>query len=393
MRDTSARPTTTDFAPGSPAALGFAMPPEWAPHAATHMGWPFDDELGVGYLEGVREEFAALVATIAAFEPVVLNVRDDETETDARARIAGAAARLFPERAAAVTAKVEYFRVPLNDVWFRDNGPLFVVGAPGSQKAGKVAATDWLFNAWGRKYAPWDADDRAAAALTHHLGVKRFAVPIVMEGGALEINGQGVCLTTRSCLLEPNRNPELSPAELEAYLRDNLGVTEVVWLPGGLEGDHTDGHIDTIVRFTDDDTIVCAVEEDESDPNQVSMAENLRLLQALRKPDGAPYRVIELPLPVKRIELEGERVPPTYANFYVGNGFVVVPTYNDVNDERALEILRPLFPGRQVIGLPAENLITGGGAFHCVTQQRPAGPHVPAAWQPPVTPQATEDRE
>lgn len=384
---TSAQPVAT------PANLGFRMPPEWAPHAATHMGWPFDDELWVGYLEGVREEFAALVATIAAFEPVVLNVRDEETETGARTRIAAAAERLYPARAAEVAGNVEYFRVPLNDVWFRDNGPLFVVGAPGSQQEGQVAATDWLFNAWGRKYAPWDDDDRAAAALTDHLGMKRFGVPIVMEGGALEINGQGVCLTTRSCLLEPNRNPELTPDQLEAYLRDNLGLTQVVWLPEGLEGDHTDGHIDTIVRFTDDDTIVCAVEVDESDPNHATMAHNLQLLKALRKPDGSPYRVIELPLPAKRIELEGERVPPTYANFYVGNGFVVVPTYNDVNDERALNILRPLFPGREVIGLPAENLITGGGAFHCVTQQRPAGPHVPADWQPRATTQATEDRE
>lgn len=383
---TSARPAAT------PAELGFRMPPEWAPHAATHMGWPFDDELWVGYLEGVREEFAALVATIAAFEPVVLNVRDDETEADARERVAAAAERLYPERADQVRANVEYFRVPLNDVWFRDNGPLFVVGAPGSQHEGQVAATDWRFNAWGRKYAPWDDDDRAAAALTDHLGMKRFTVPIVMEGGALEINGRGVCLTTRSCLLEPNRNPELTPDQLEAYLRDNLGVIEVVWLPGGLEGDHTDGHIDTIVRFTDDDTIVCAVEEDAGDPNQAAMAENLRLLKGLRKPDGSSYRVIELPLPAKRIELEGERVPPTYANFYVGNGFVVVPTYDDVNDERALAILRPLFPGRQVIGLPAENLITGGGAFHCVTQQRPAGPHVPAGWQPHAMTEATEER-
>ena len=382
---TSARPVAT------PAKLGFRMPPEWAPHAATHMGWPFDDDLWVGYLGGVREEFAALVATIAAFEPVVLNVRDAETEVDARARIGAAAARLYPERAAAVADNVEYFRVPLNDVWFRDNGPLFVVGPPGSQEEGRVAATDWRFNAWGRKYAPWDADDRAAAALTEHLGVKSFSVPIVMEGGALEINGHGVCLTTRSCLLEPNRNPELTPEQIEAHLHNNLGVTEVIWLPDGLEGDHTDGHIDTIVRFTDDGTIVCAVEEDEADPNHATMAHNLQLLRALRKPDGSPYRVIELPLPAKRIELEGERVPPTYANFYVGNGFVVVPTYNDVNDGRALAILRPLFPGRQVIGLPAENLITGGGAFHCVTQQRPAGPLVPADWQPRATTERAED--
>jgi len=182
-----------------------------------------------------------------------------------------------------------------------------------------------------------------------------------------------VLLTTRSCLLEPNRNPHLDETQLEAYLKDNLGATEVVWLESGLEGDHTDGHIDTIVRFADDDTIVCAVEDDEDDPNHASMARNLEQLKRLRKPDGQPYRVVELPLPQRRMELNGQRLPPTYANFYLGNGFVVVPTYDDANDEQALEVLRPLFPGREVIGLPAVSLITGGGAFHCVTQQRPAG--------------------
>jgi agmatine deiminase len=386
MPERTTENSTEGHAPATPAELGFRMPPEWAPHAATHMGWPFDDELWVGYLEGVREEFAALVATIASFEPVMLNVRDREAEEDARRRIASAAQRLFPATAASVLGNVEYFRVPLNDVWFRDNGPLFVVGGPGSDQAHRVAATDWRFNAWGKKYAPWHDDDRAAAALAGHLNMKSFEVPIVMEGGALELNGQGVCLTTRSCLLEPNRNPELTPEQIEGHLKKNLGVTQVVWLPEGLEGDHTDGHIDTIVRFTDDNTIVCAVEQNVADPNHATMARNLGILKELRRPDGGAYRVVELPLPEKRIELEGERVPPTYANFYVGNGFVVVPTYDDVNDERALDILRPLFPGRQVIGLPAENLITGGGAFHCVTQQRPAGEAVPAAWQPaPVT--------
>src|SRR5690554_3764956 len=322
MSDSRVTPSPDTFSPGSPAALGFRMPPEWVAHAATHTGWPFDDELWVGHLEGVREEFALMVATIASFEPVVLNVRDDEAEADARRRLAVAAERLY---------------------------------------------------------------EAAAAELTEHLGVKNFRVPIIMEGGALEINGHGVCLTTRSCLLEPNRNPELSPSEIERYLRDNLGVTQIVWLPAGLEGDHTDGHIDTIVRFADDDTIVCAVEEDVTDPNHATMARNLELLRELRKPDGTPYRLVELPLPAKRMELEGERLPPTYANFYVSNGFVLVPTYNDVNDAAAIKILEPLFPGRQVIGLPAESLITGGGAFHCVTQQRPVGEFVPASWQPTTT--------
>lgn len=357
----------------TPASLGLRMPPEWAPHASTWTSWPFDDDLWVGHLGGVRGEFADLVATIARFEPVTLNVRDEEAEGDARTRIGAAATRLLAERAPQVLANVSYHRIPLNDVWFRDNGPLFVQEAPVGGSPGRVALTDWGFNAWGRKYAPWDDDDRAPARLAERLGMLRFAAPAIMEGGALELNGRGVCLTTRSCLLEPNRNPELNEQQLERLLRDYLGVTQLVWLERGLEGDHTDGHIDTFARFVADETIVCAVEPRADDPNHASMARNLEQLRDLRTADGRPYRVIELPLPLKRIELEGQRVPPTYANFYVGNGFVIVPQYQDDNDERALAVLRPLFPGRQVIGLRATSLITGGGAFHCVTQQQPLG--------------------
>ena len=343
----------------TPLELGFAMPPEWTPHAATWTSWPFDDELWEGQLEAVRDEFTALVATIARFEPVVLNVRDEETEADARARL---------ETQHAPLKNITFNRVPLNDVWFRDNGPLFIKNA-----AGQVALTDWSFNAWGEKYAPWDDDDRAPEAVAKKLSVKRFTVPVVMEGGSLELNGRGVCLTTRSCLLSQRRNPNLSETDLEGVLRATLGVKHVVWLGRGLEGDHTDGHIDTIVRFTGDQTIVCAVTEDEQDANFRPMQDNLTHLRSLRNHAGKPYTVIELPLPKTRLEFQGTRLPPTYANFYIGNGFVVVPQYGDENDQKALEILTPLFPGREVIGLSSKALITGGGSFHCVTQQQPTG--------------------
>src|SRR5690606_2507214 len=249
-----------------------------------------------------------------------------------------------------------FHRVPLNDVWFRDNGPLFVREADG-----RVAMTDWRFNAWGGKYAPWDDDDRAPLAVARRLGMRRYAVDAVMEGGSLELNGRGVCLTTRSCLLTPTRNPGLSQADIEALLARWLGVTQVVWLPGGLEGDHTDGHIDTIVRFADDETIVASVEADESDPNHASMLANLEVLRGLRTPAGRPYRIVELPLPERSAYLGEARLPLTYANWYVGNGFVVVPVYDDPNDERALETLRPLFPGRDAgragPGAPAAPLL------------------------------------
>ncbi len=342
-----------------PAQLGFSMPPEWAPHAATWTSWPFDDALWEGQLDAVRGEFAALVKAIARFEPVVLNVRDADAEADARTSLKGADAPLD---------NVTFHRVPLNDVWFRDNGPLFV-----TNPAGQVALTDWGFNAWGEKYRPWDDDDRAPMAVARTLNMKRFVVPVVMEGGSLELNSHGVCLTTRSCLLSQQRNPNLSETDLEETLRAALGVKHLVWLGEGLEGDHTDGHIDTIVRFTGDHTIVCSVAEDGTDANFEPMQRNLTLLESLRDGEGKPYRIVKLPLPKTRLEVGGVRLPPTYANFYIGNGFVVVPQYGDANDKPALELLKPLFPRREVIGLSSRALITGGGSFHCVTQQQPAG--------------------
>lgn len=342
-----------------PAELGFSMPPEWAEHAATWTSWPFSDALWEGQLEPVRDEFAALVATVARFEPVVLNVRDDEAEEDARRRL---------ETANAPLDNLKFHRVPLNDVWFRDNGPLFVKNG-----AGQVALTDWDFNAWGEKYSPWDDDDRAPAAVAETLSMRRFSFPVIMEGGSLELNGRGVCLTTKSCLLSEKRNPGMSKVELEKVLRDGLGVKQVVWLGRGLEGDHTDGHIDTIVRFADDRTIICSVTDSQNDANFAPMQANWETLKALQDAEGNPYNVVELPLPKARLEFGGVRLPPTYANFYVGNGFVAVPQYGDEHDERALEVLRPLFPGREVIGLSSRALITGGGSFHCVTQQQPVG--------------------
>ncbi len=345
--------------PPYPAELGFSVPPEWTPHAATWTSWPFDDALWEGQLEEVRAEFAELVTTIARFEPVVLNVRDEETEKDAKRHLGELDAPL---------ANITFHRVPLNDVWFRDNGPIFVKNA-----ASEGALTNWGFNAWGDKYAPWDDDDRAPEDVAETLSMKRFSVPVIMEGGSLELNGRGVCLTTRSCLLSQQRNPDLGETDLEEILRKGLGIKHVVWLGSGLEGDHTDGHIDTIVRFTDDHTIVCAVAEDEQDANFGPMQRNLTLLQSLRDHDGNPYHVIELPLPKKRRDFAGVRLAPSYANFYVGNGFVIVPQYGDEHDARALEILAPLFPARELIGLSSRVLITGGGSFHCVTQQQPAG--------------------
>jgi agmatine deiminase len=344
----------------SPRDLGFAMPAEWAAHAATWMSWPQGQELWFGNLDAVRGEYAQLVSTIARYEPVELLVSDDESERDARRRL--------PEG-----ADVRVHRVPLDDVWVRDNGPIFV-----RDEQGRLALTNWKFNSWGEKFE-WRNDDRVPEYVAGRLGMGHWDLGTVLEGGAIEVNGDGVALVTRSCLLTPTRNPGLSEDGYGALLSRYLGIDQLLWLDGGLENDHTDGHIDTITRFTDAQTIVTSVvgvtstEADAADPNHAVMRRNLLALREMRDGQERPFQVVELPLPAARLEGPEGRLPPTYANFYIGNGFVVVPQYGDVNDAAALSILKPLFPGREVIGLPSRAIIGGGGSFHCMTQQQPEG--------------------
>ncbi|WP_420595488.1 agmatine deiminase family protein [Deinococcus sp.] len=341
----------------TPGDLGFAMPPEWAPHAATWMGWPADDELWFGHLEVVRGEFAQLVRTIARFEPVQLIVRDDESEQDARQRLSGSDVTPFA---------ITLHRQPLDDVWLRDSGPIFVT------RGQDVSLINWRFNAWGGKFE-FGHDNQVPEYVAGALGAAHWDRPEVLEGGAVEVNGAGVCLTTRSCLLTPTRNPHLSEADYAALLQGTLGIDKLLWLGSGLDNDHTDGHIDTITRFASQRTIVTSVERSEQDANFAPMQQNLSALREMTDAGGRPFKIVELPLPAVRLEGAEGRLPPTYANFYIGNGFVVVPQYGDPNDAAALEILRPLFAGREVIGLASRAIIEGGGSFHCVTQQQPTG--------------------
>lgn len=331
----------------TPRALGFRAPAEWEPHAATWAAWPFDDDLWFGRLEGVRREMAALLRAVARHEPVRLLLRDAEAEDDARLRLAG--------------ASVDFVRVPLDDAWLRDNGPIFV-----RDTSGRVSFVHWTFNGWAQKFE-WARDAEAPQAIARALGVRPWRVDVVLEGGAIDVDGAGTALTTRQCLLHPKRNPLLGEADYETLLRDYLGIERVIWLERGLEGDHTDGHVDTLARFVDAATIVCSTEPDAADPNHAPLAENLRRLST------SGYRIVTVPVPHPGLGPDGERLAGSYANFYVGNGFVVVPQFGDAGDGPALARLRPLFPGRDVVGLSACNLLVGGGAFHCLTQPQPAG--------------------
>jgi agmatine deiminase len=341
----------------SPRDRGFRMPAEWAPHAAVWTAWPAGEALWVGQLEPVRQDFAGFVRTLSRLEPVHLLVRDQATERDARKRLDG--------------ASVTFHRVKYDDVWLRDSGPIMV------KKDDQVALLDWKFNGWGQKYDA-AADNVVPQRIAAVLGTTAETIDVVLEGGSIEVNGAGVLLTTRQCLLSPKRNPLLDEAAIEDVLRRGLGVEKILWLDRGLEGDHTDGHIDTITRFVNERTIVTATCDDPADVNSETLRRNLESLRQFTDTAGRPFEVVELPLPRRRAEFAGERLPLTYANFYIANGGVVVPVFGDPHDEQAIEILRPLFPGREVVGLMARALMTGGGAFHCVTQQQPAGSLVKA---------------
>ncbi len=344
----------------TPKEQGFTMPAEWAQHECVWTAYPANNQMWLGYLEAVRTDFAAFLRLLSSFERVELVCRDQEALTDAQTRLEG--------------SNVRFHLQSHNDVWFRDCAPIFVT------RGQEIAAIDWKFNGWGNKFDS-DLDDKIPEFICNNQNIKRFQTDVVMEGGALEVNGAGVLLTTRQCLLEKHRNPNMTEIQLEQALRDNLGIEKILWLEDGMENDHTDGHIDTITRFVSSNTIITCICEDVTDPNYAVLEKNLVLLKTFTDAHGQPFEIVTLPLPQNRMFLsgemarnegvEGERLPPTYANFYIGNGCVIVPMYNDPNDQIALEILKPLFPNRQVIGSSSYGLIHGGGSFHCVTQQQP----------------------
>jgi agmatine deiminase len=348
----------------TPRALGFRMPAEWEPHAATWLSWPRAEGISFpGLYERVPALWLRMIEELSSGEDVHVNVLDAEDE-------AGVAA-LLDASTTVVRARVHLHRIPTNEPWCRDHGPIFVV------RPGEVAAVDWGYNAWGGKYPPFDRDDAVPRHVAALLGVRVFSPGIVMEGGSLDVNGQGTLLTTESCLLNPNRNPTLDRAAIEGYLRDYLGVRHVLWLGAGIAGDDTDGHVDDITRFVAPDTIVTAVEDDPADENHRPLAENVARLRAARDQDGNPFTIRTLPMPAPVVR-DGQRLPASYANFYVGNAVVLVPTFADPNDARALAVIGDCFPTRRVVGIDSRDLVWGLGAFHCATQQQPAAPEKPA---------------
>jgi agmatine deiminase len=260
--------------------------------------------------------------------------------------------------------------VPTDEPWCRDHGPVFLV----NDATGEVAVADFEFNSWGRKLPRWELDRLAPVAIARQLGLRCFSNPMVLEGGSIDVNGSGSVLTTRSCLLNPNRNPTMTQAQIEQNLRDWLAVRNILWLGDGIEGDDTDGHVDDLTRFVGRSRVVTVVDDNPADPNTAILAENLATLRALRDEDGNPLDIVELPMPQKHRDWQGHRLPSSYANFLILNGAVLMPTFDDPRDADAAAVLSSVFPGRKVVPVDCSDLIIGLGSVHCLSQQQPAPP-------------------
>ncbi|MBR4108679.1 MAG: agmatine deiminase family protein [Akkermansia sp.] len=332
-------------------------PAEWEPQEAVWLSWPHRRDLWQGGLDELLERYTDLAAAIA---------EEAEVRINAAAVLHSGIRKVLEERG---ITRFRLFDHPTNDVWCRDHGAIFTRRADGGMQL-----ANWEFNAWGGKFAPWDLDNEIPARMAESLHLPQLRSRIILEGGAIEGNGQGLLLTTEAVLLNPNRNPGCTKADIEAELHRMLGTTHVFWLGHGIEGDDTDGHIDDMVRFVHPEAAVSIVEPDARSPHYRALAENNERLQDLRTPSGSRVEIIPLPMPRPLVAKEWrlEQLPASYANFLICNGAVIVPVFHQPKeDDRALGILREAFPGKRVVGIDARRLVIEGGAIHCITQQQP----------------------
>jgi agmatine deiminase len=340
----------------TPRNRGFFMPAEWEPHDAVWLSWPHNDRT-FPRLREVEDSYVRFIAAIALSERIELLVPGKKTERIIRERLRNASVDL---------SRIAIRIITYADVWIRDYGPTIVV----NRALKRLAMVRWQFNAWGGKYPNLVADGNVPVDMNRLLGLPVFLAGIVLEGGSIDTNGRGVVLTTRSCLLNPNRNPDRSQDEIEEILKQYLGAVKVIWLGGGVVGDDTDGHVDDVARFVSPSTIVCAYETNPADENYTALKENYEILARATDQGGNPFTVVKLPMPTA-VTRGGERYPASYTNFFIGNGVVVVPVFDDPHDAEAISILRKLFPERQVVGINARAMVEGFGTFHCATQQQP----------------------
>lgn len=349
----------TSLFDNSPKKAGYRFPAEWEKHEATWLTWPHKEASWPGKLDKIYAPYCEFIKVVAKGEKVRINVNDEATKAFATSKLVEAGADL---------SQIEFYFNPSNDAWCRDHGPAFLVN-PGAAEPKMIV--DWGYNAWGGKYPPFEQDDVIPTRIGDHFGLPVFHPGIVMEGGSVEFNGAGTILTSRACLLNENRNPELNQEQIETFLKECYGAEQVLWVGDGIVGDDTDGHIDDITRFVNANTVLTVVESNPLDENYLLLQENLEELKAMRLLNGEPLHILKLPMPSPVI-YEDTRLPASYANFYIANAAVIVPTFRDVNDEPALEIIRQAFPDREVVGIDSTDIIWGLGSFHCLSQQEPA---------------------
>jgi agmatine deiminase len=342
----------------TPRELGYYFPAEFAPHAATWLSWPHKEASWPGKIHTIFPFYAQFIKELTKGEQVNINVADRAMQEFATEWLRKEEVDL---------SKVAFFMHPTNDAWCRDHGPAFLINPSADQK--KVIV-DWGYNAWGNKYPPYDLDDVIPTLIAKHYKIPVWHPGIVMEGGSVEFNGAGTLLTSSACLLNPNRNPHLNQEQIETYLRDYYGVEQILWVDEGIVGDDTDGHIDDTVRFVNTDTVLTVVERNKNDENYVLLQHNLGQLQKMRLLNGKQLNIVELPMP-QELVYEDQRLPCSYANFYIANQSVIVPIFKCDQDEKALQIIQDCFPDRRVVGIDSRDIIWGLGSFHCLSQQEP----------------------
>jgi len=343
----------------TPAAQGYYFPAEFALHHATWLSWPHNPETWPGKIETIYPSYAKFVSLLAEGEFVCINVRDAIMENEAKKILQSA--DVNPDR-------VKFFHHPTNDAWCRDHGPAFLINPESRQP--KVIV-DWGHNAWGGKYPPFDLDDVIPTLIANAYTIPVYHPGIIMEGGSVDFNGDGTLITSTSCLLNANRNPHLSQPQIEQYLFDYYGVEQVLWVDEGIVGDDTDGHIDDTVRFFNADSVITVIETNKQDENFALLKRNLKQLSQMRLLNQRQLNIVQIPMP-DPIYYEGQRLPASYANFYISNLHVIVPTFRCDKDDEALEIIQDCFPERKVVGIDSTDIIWGLGSFHCLSQQEPA---------------------
>lgn len=342
----------------TPKQLGYYFPAEFHPHTATWLSWPHKEASWPGKIHTIFPYYSLFVKYLADSEKVRINVADEAMKAFATGHLLQAGVNM---------QNVEFFFHPTNDAWCRDHGPAFLLNPAAEQKK---AVVDWNYNAWGGKYPPFDQDDIIPTLIANHYRLPLFNPGIIMEGGSVEFNGKGTILTSTCCLLNENRNPHLGRGQVEEYLHQYYGADQVLWVEEGIAGDDTDGHIDDTIRFVNEDTVLTVIETDKQDENYEILQQNLKQLQQMRLLNGKQLNIVTLPMP-DAVVFEDQRLPASYANFYISNKYVIVPTFRCKKDDEALRVIAECFKDREVVGIDSTEIIWGLGSFHCLSQQEP----------------------